>query len=46
MGRYIEEAWALYNHALSELEDWRVTGDVILLRDSAEKGWARCPGGE
>ena len=39
MGRYIEEAWALYNHAVSELEDWRVTGDVILLRDSAEKAW-------
>ncbi len=39
MGHYIEEAWALYNHALSELEDWRVTGDVILLRDSAEKAW-------
>ncbi len=39
MGRYLEDAWALYNHAVGELEDWRVTGDTIRLRDSAEKEW-------
>ena len=39
MGRYMEDAWALYNQAVSELQDWRRTGDIILLRDSAEKAW-------
>ena len=39
MGRYIEDAWALYGHALGELEEWRRTGDSILLRDAAEKAW-------
>ncbi len=39
MGRYIEDAWGLYNHAVSELEDWRRTGDAIVLRDAAEKAW-------
>ena len=39
MGRYLEDAWALYNHAISELDDWRRTEDYIVLRDSAEKAW-------
>ena len=39
MGSYIEDAWALYGHAVGELEDWRRTGDDILLRDAAEKAW-------
>ena len=39
MGRYIEDAWALYRHSVGELEDWRRTGDAILLRDAAEKAW-------
>ena len=39
MGRYIEDAWALYGHAVGELEEWRRTGDDILLRDAAEKAW-------
>ncbi len=39
MGRYLEEAWALYNHSVRELDDWRRTGDYIVLRDSAEKAW-------
>ena len=39
MGSYIEDAWALYGHAVGELEVWRRTGDKILLRDAAEKAW-------
>ena len=39
MGRYIEDAWALYGHAVGELEEWRRTGDDVLLRDAAEKAW-------
>ena len=39
MGRYIEDAWALYGHAVGELEEWRRTGDSVLLRDAAEKAW-------
>ena len=39
MGSYIADAWALYDHALGELEDWRRTGDAMLLRDAAEKAW-------
>ena len=39
MGKYMEDAWALYGHAVGELEDWRRTGDAILLRDAAEKAW-------
>ncbi len=39
MGNYIEDAWALYGHAVGELEEWRRTGDSILLRDAAEKAW-------
>ena len=39
MGRYIEDAWALYGHAVGELEEWRRTGDFVLLRDAAEKAW-------
>ena len=40
MGRYIEDAWALYGHAVGELEGWRRTGDSVLLRDAAEKAWS------
>ena len=39
MGSYIEAAWALYGHAVGELEEWRRTADDILLRDAAEKAW-------
>ena len=39
MGHYLEDAWALYGHAIGELEDWRRAGDSILLRDAAEKAW-------
>ena len=39
MGRYLEDAWALYGHAIGELQDWRRTGDALLLRDAAEKAW-------
>ena len=39
MGRYIEDAWALYGHAVGELEEWRRTGDSVLLRDAAENAW-------
>lgn len=39
MGSYIEDAWALYGHAVGELEEWRRTGDDIILRDAAEKAW-------
>ena len=39
MGRYLEDAWALYGHAVGELQDWRRTGDTMLLRDAAEKAW-------
>ena len=39
MGRYIEDAWALYGHAVGELEEWRRTVDDVLLRDAAEKAW-------
>ena len=39
MGRYLEDAWALYGHAVGELQDWRGTGDALLLRDAAEKAW-------
>ena len=39
MGKYMDDAWALYGHAVGELEDWRRTGDAILLRDAAEKAW-------
>ena len=39
MGRYIEDAWVLYGHAVGELEEWRRTGDDVLLRDAAEKAW-------
>ena len=39
MGSYIEDAWALYGHAVGELEEWRRTADDVLLRDAAEKAW-------
>lgn len=39
MGRHLEDAWALYGHAIGELQDWRRTGDALLLRDAAEKAW-------
>lgn len=39
MGSYIDDAWALYSHAVGELDSWRRTGDTVLLRDAAEKAW-------
>ena len=40
MAQYIEDAKALYRHALRELAEWRVTqDDEVLLRDAAEKTW-------
>ena len=39
MGRYLDDAKAMYNYARIELQQWRDTGDEILLRDAAEKTW-------
>ena len=39
MGRYLDDAKAMYNHARIELQQWRDTGDEILLRDASEKTW-------
>ena len=40
MAQYIEDAKALYRHALRELGEWRVSqDDHTLLRDAAEKTW-------
>ena len=39
MGKYLEDAKAMYNYARIELQQWRDTGDEILLRDAAEKTW-------
>ena len=39
MGRYLEDAKALYGHARGELEQWRQSRDEIVLRDAAEKTW-------
>lgn len=39
MGRYLDDAKAMYNYARIELEQWRQSADEILLRDAAEKTW-------
>ena len=39
MGRYLDDAKAMYNHARIELQQWRDTGAEILLRDASEKTW-------
>ena len=37
MGKYLEDAKAMYNYARIELQQWRGSNDEILLRDAAEK---------
>lgn len=39
MGRYLDDAKAMYNYARIELGQWRQSADDILLRDAAEKTW-------
>ena len=39
MGRYLDDAKAMYNYARIELQQWQDTNDEILLRDAAEKTW-------
>ncbi len=39
MAEYLDDARALYAHALRELADWRHSHDEVLLRDAAEKTW-------
>ena len=39
MGKYLDDARALYQHALDELQRWEETQDETLLRDAAEKSW-------
>ena len=40
MAQYIDDAKALYRHALRELGEWRISqDDHTLLRDAAEKTW-------
>ena len=39
MGRYLDDAKSMYNHARIELQQWRESDDEILLRDAAEKTW-------
>ena len=39
MGRYLDDAKAMYNYARIELEQWQHSADEILLRDAAEKTW-------
>ena len=39
MGKYLDDAKAMYNYARIELQQWRDTSDEILLRDAAEKTW-------
>ena len=39
MGKYLEDAKAMYNYARIELQQWRGSNDEILLRDAAEKTW-------
>ncbi len=39
MGRYFDDAKAMYNYARIELQQWQQTNDEILLRDAAEKTW-------
>ena len=39
MGRYLDDAKAMYNYARIELRQWQDSNDEILLRDAAEKTW-------
>ena len=39
MGKYLEDAKAMYNYARIELQQWQDSNDEILLRDAAEKTW-------
>jgi hypothetical protein len=39
MGKYLDDAKAMYNYARIELQQWRQSNDEILLRDAAEKTW-------
>ena len=39
MGRYLDDARAMYNYARIELQQWQDSNDEILLRDAAEKTW-------
>ena len=39
MAEYLDDARALYAHALRELADWQHSQDEVLLRDAAEKTW-------
>ena len=39
MGRYLNDARALYEQARGELRRWEETSDDALLRDAAEKAW-------
>ena len=39
MGRYLDDAKAMYDYARIELQQWEQSNDEILLRDAAEKTW-------
>ena len=39
MGYYLDDAKAMYRHAMLELETWRQSEDEIVLRDASEKVW-------
>ncbi len=39
MGKYLDDAKAMYNYARIELQQWQDSNDEILLRDAAEKTW-------
>ena len=39
MGKYLDDARAMYNFARIELQQWQQSNDEILLRDAAEKTW-------
>ncbi|MCI0437800.1 MAG: hypothetical protein L0177_01560 [Chloroflexi bacterium] len=39
MGKYLEDARKLYQHALQELRQWQEERDETLLRDASEKAW-------
>ena len=39
MGKYLDDAKAMYNYARIELQQWQDSKDEILLRDAAEKTW-------
>jgi len=39
VAEYLDDARALYAHALRELTDWRHSQDEVMLRDAAEKTW-------